>query len=60
MANFETLLAFHQVFDFCQLVDITRCDRANWQVKLFLVPISLFLVSLLSPENKLPFIYFDF
>ena len=41
-----------------------RCDRnkwqLNWQVKLFLVPISLFLVSLFSPEKKLPFIYFDF
>ncbi|OIP78094.1 MAG: membrane-bound O-acyltransferase family protein [Oscillatoriales cyanobacterium CG2_30_44_21] len=41
-----------------------RCDRTkwqlNWQVKLFLVPISLFLVSLFSPEKKLPFIYFDF
>ena len=41
-----------------------RCDRAkwqlNWQVKLFLVPVSLFVVSLLSPEKKLPFIYFDF
>lgn len=41
-----------------------QCDRAkwqlNWQIKLFLVPISLFLVSILSPEKKLPFIYFDF
>ena len=41
-----------------------QCDRAkwqlNWQVKLFLVPISLFLVSILSPDKKLPFIYFDF
>lgn len=41
-----------------------RCDRAkwqlNWQVKLFLVPVSLFLVSILSPDKKLPFIYFDF
>jgi len=41
-----------------------RCDRAkwqlHWQVKLFLVPISLFLVSILSPDKKLPFIYFDF
>jgi alginate O-acetyltransferase complex protein AlgI len=41
-----------------------RCDRAkwqlNWQIKLFLVPLSLFLVSILSPEKKLPFIYFDF
>ena len=41
-----------------------QCDRAkwqlNWQIKLFLVPISLFLVSILSPDKKLPFIYFDF
>lgn len=41
-----------------------RCDRTkwqlNWQVKLFLVPICLFLVNLFSPEKKLPFIYFDF
>ena len=41
-----------------------RCDRAkwqlNWQIKLFLVPLSLFLVSILSPDKKLPFIYFDF
>ncbi|MDX2256083.1 MAG: MBOAT family O-acyltransferase [Pseudanabaenaceae cyanobacterium bins.39] len=40
------------------------CDRAkwqlNWQIKLFLVPVSLFLVSILSPDKKLPFIYFDF
>jgi alginate O-acetyltransferase complex protein AlgI len=47
----------------CSLVAY-YCDRAkwqlNWQVKLFLVPVSLFLVSILSPENKLPFIYFDF
>ncbi|CAN1213563.1 MBOAT family O-acyltransferase [Tumidithrix helvetica PCC 7403] len=41
-----------------------RCDRARlqftWQVKLFLVPISLYLVGLLGPEKNLPFIYFDF
>ena len=47
----------------CSLVAY-QCDRAkwqlNWQVKLFLVPVSLFLVSILSPDQKLPFIYFDF
>ncbi len=47
----------------CSLVAY-QCDRAkwqlNWQVKLFLVPVSLFLVSILSPDKKLPFIYFDF
>jgi alginate O-acetyltransferase complex protein AlgI len=41
-----------------------RCDRAGkqftWQVKLLLVPISLYLVGLLGPEKNLPFIYFDF
>ncbi|MCA6545731.1 MAG: MBOAT family protein, partial [Pseudanabaena sp. M074S1SP2A07QC] len=47
----------------CSLIAY-QCDRAkwqlNWQVKLFLVPVSLFLVSILSPDKKLPFIYFDF
>jgi alginate O-acetyltransferase complex protein AlgI len=41
-----------------------RCDRAKWQLtwqaKLFLVPISLYLVAMLAPQNNLPFIYFDF
>jgi alginate O-acetyltransferase complex protein AlgI len=41
-----------------------KCDRSKWQltwqVKLFLVPISLYLVAMLGPQSNLPFIYFDF
>lgn len=41
-----------------------RCDRSRWHlhwpIKLFLVPISLYLVALFSPQRALPFIYFDF
>lgn len=41
-----------------------RCDRSRWHlhwpIKLFLVPLSLYLVVLFSPQRALPFIYFDF
>ncbi|WP_019501903.1 MBOAT family O-acyltransferase [Pseudanabaena sp. PCC 6802] len=41
-----------------------RCDRVrwhlHWQVKLFLVPLSLYLAAMFSPQKTLPFIYFDF
>jgi alginate O-acetyltransferase complex protein AlgI len=41
-----------------------RCDRSRWHlhwpIKLFLVPLSLYLVALFSPQRALPFIYFDF
>jgi alginate O-acetyltransferase complex protein AlgI len=41
-----------------------RCDRdrwhLHWQVKLFLVPLSLYLAAMFSPQRTLPFIYFDF
>ncbi|NKB17033.1 MAG: MBOAT family protein [Pseudanabaena sp. CRU_2_10] len=40
------------------------CDRSRWHlqwpIKLFLVPLSLYLVALFSPQRALPFIYFDF
>lgn len=32
----------------------------NWPLKLLLVPICLYLVSLLAPPGSLPYIYFDF
>ncbi len=36
-------------------------DRSwSWQVKLFLVPICLYLVAILAPSRHVPFIYFDF
>jgi alginate O-acetyltransferase complex protein AlgI len=41
-----------------------RCNRdrwhLHWQVKLLLVPVSLYLVAMFSPQRALPFIYFDF
>ena len=32
----------------------------NWQTKLFLVPMALYLVGILGTDKKLPFIYFGF
>jgi alginate O-acetyltransferase complex protein AlgI len=32
----------------------------NWQTKLFLVPVALYLVGILGTDKKLPFIYFGF
>jgi alginate O-acetyltransferase complex protein AlgI len=34
--------------------------QLNWPLKLTLVPLCLFVVSLLAPEGGLPYIYFDF
>ena len=34
--------------------------QLNWHLKVCLVPIFLYLAWMLSPENSLPYIYFDF
>jgi alginate O-acetyltransferase complex protein AlgI len=34
--------------------------QLNWPIKIMLVPLCLYAVWVLAPQNSLPYIYFDF